>query len=184
MELKEKEFLLRVGGSTGTKVTLQSPHRPKQMTNTNIHETINTFAEPPIGSTPWGDHQGHVKSPPCWHKGHPTWQNRSQRSSAIVHIIIPLWLLSRSFCSSAKVPPFLCDLFDVRENMSEMFQGTPELVEKQPLLMEKLDLMSTLSLAKWHPTWLGGEGLLMTAISLFEKEVECGGAAWSNPLTN
>ena len=63
-----------------------------------------------------------------------------------------------------------------------MFQGTPELVEKQPLLMEKLDLKSTLSLAKWHPTWL--EGLLMTAISLFEKEVECGGAAWSNPLTN
>ena len=33
---------------------------------TNIHETINTFAEPPIGSTPWGDHQGHVKSPPCF----------------------------------------------------------------------------------------------------------------------
>ena len=32
--------------------------------------------------------------------------------------------------------------------MSEMFQGTPELVEKQPLLMEKVDLKSTLSLAK------------------------------------
>ena len=110
------------GGSTGSKDTLQGPHRPKQMT-LSLYIYQYTWDNKHICRAADRIYPMRRPSRPCkitpmfWHKGHPTWQNRSQRSSAIVHIIIPLWLLSRSFCSSAKVPPFLY-LFDVREKMS------------------------------------------------------------------